>query len=236
MKLRKRAVSAITALCMAVTGFAVSPEEPESAEAADSNISMEWGTLRIGGGGFVSGIVTGKETMYARTDVGGAYRYDYDKMEWVQLMSFINDTDRGFLSVDAMCIDPTDDNTAYFLCGCAYFSSERTAIFKTTDGGKTFTQYDVTDLIKVHGNGYGRQCGESIAIDPDNPNIIYCGGDTDGLIMSTDAGETWTFVESFDELDLIGLAFLIFIPVSDVRIIVEDSDIVIRKEPFYARC
>jgi len=202
MKLGKRAVSAITALCMTFSGIAFTSDESESVEAADSNTSMEWGTLRIGGGGFVSGIVTGQNTMYARTDVGGAYRYDYDKMEWVQLMSFVNDTDRGFLSVDAMCIDPTDDDTVYFLCGCAYFSSERTAVFKTTDGGKTFTQYDVTDLIKVHGNGYGRQCGESIAVDPENPDIIYCGGDTDGLIMSKDAGETWTFVESFDELGL----------------------------------
>ena len=100
---------------------------------------MEWGTLRIGGGGFVSGIVTGKTSMYARTDVGGAYRYDYEKKQWVQLMDFVNDTDRGFLSVDAMCVDPVDDKIAYFLCGCAYFSSERTSIFKTTDGGETWS-------------------------------------------------------------------------------------------------
>ena len=177
-----------------------------TAATADASNAMTWGTLRIGGGGFVSGIVTGKQVMYARTDVGGAYKYDYDKEEWVQLLGFINDADRGLLSVDAMAIDPTDDNTVYFLCGCAYFSNEKTVVFKTTDGGKTFREFDISKEIKVMGNGDGRQCGESIAVDPDNPKIIYAGGDVacgkSALIKSTDGGETWKPVESYDALGL----------------------------------
>lgn len=179
-----------------------------TAATADLSNAMTWGTLRIGGGGFVSGIVTGKQVMYARTDVGGAYKYDYDREEWVQLLGFINDADRGLLSVDAMAIDPTDDNTVYFLCGCAYFSNEKTVVFKTTDGGKTFREFDISDEIKVMGNGDGRQCGESIAVDPDNPKIIYAGGDVacgkSALIKSTDGGETWKPVESYDALGLFG--------------------------------
>ncbi len=179
-----------------------------TAATADLSNAMTWGTLRIGGGGFVSGIVTGKQVMYARTDVGGAYKYDYDKEEWVQLLGFINDADRGLLSVDAMAIDPTDDNTVYFLCGCAYFSNEKTVVFKTTDGGKTFREFDISDEIKVMGNGDGRQCGESIAVDPDDPKIIYAGGDVacgkSALIKSTDGGETWKPVESYDALGLFG--------------------------------
>lgn len=179
-----------------------------TAATADLSNAMTWGTLRIGGGGFVSGIVTGKQVMYARTDVGGAYKYDYDKEEWVQLLGFINDADRGLLSVDAMAIDPTDDNTVYFLCGCAYFSNEKTVVFKTTDGGRTFRAFDISDEIKVMGNGDGRQCGESIAVDPDNPKIIYAGGDVacgkSALIKSTDGGETWKPVESYDALGLFG--------------------------------
>ena len=65
----------------------------------------------------------GKKVMYARTDVGGAYKYNYKTESWDQLLGFINDSDRGLLSVDAMAIDPTDDDTVYFLCGCAYFSA-----------------------------------------------------------------------------------------------------------------
>lgn len=168
--------------------------------------TMEWDTVKIGGGGFVSGIVTGQKEMYLRTDVGGAYKYDYEKNKWVQLFDFLNDTDRGLLSVKGMAIDPTDDDTVYFLCGCAYFSDARTVIFKTTDGGKTFTQADVTEYIQVHGNGDGRECIEPIAIDPDNPDTIYAGGDVtagkSALIKSTDGGKTWNPVMGYDDLGL----------------------------------
>lgn len=201
----KKALIGTLAVCIATVNPSIDSafNTAVSVNAAENiSASMEWGTVKIGGGGFVSGIVTGKKVMYARTDVGGAYKYDYSKKEWVQLMEFVNEQDRGFLSVDAICIDPNNDDNVYMLCGCAYFSSERTVIFKTTDGGETWKEIDITDLIKVHGNGYGRQCGEAIAVDPDNSDIIYCGGDTDGLIMSKDAGETWEYVDSFNELGL----------------------------------
>ena len=189
-----------------VLGTAAPLAIPVSAASQDISNTMSWDPVRIGGGGFVSGIVTGQNAMYARTDVGGAYRYNYQTDSWEQLFGFLNEAERGFLSVDAMAIDPTDDDTVYFLCGCAYFSDARTVIFKTTDGGDTFTQVDVTDMIQVHGNGNGRQTGESIAVDPDNPNIIYAGGDVtagdSALIKSTDGGKTWKPVMSYDALGL----------------------------------
>ena len=208
MKQTKKWVSVLTAAAMLCTGIgAVKTVTPIQASAADSiEDSMNWDTLNIGGGGFVSGIITGDDQMYARTDVGGAYRYDYDQKRWVQLLGFLNEADRGFLSVDAMCIDPNDDNTLYLLCGCAYFSDARTVIFRSRDAGETFEEIDVTDLIQVHGNGYGRQTGEAIAVDPDNPDIIYCGGDAtagdSALIMSEDGGDTWSPVMGYDKLGL----------------------------------
>ncbi|SDA12573.1 hypothetical protein SAMN02910447_00613 [Ruminococcus sp. YE71] len=211
MNLCKKIISGLMALSVTAStmSFAGAGVPAITASAADISSTMEWGTLKIGGGGFVSGIVTGKSVMYARTDVGGAYKYNYDTESWDQLFGFINEADRGLLSVDAMAIDPTDDDTVYFLCGCAYFSAEKTVIFKTTDGGKTFKEIDVTSLIKVMGNGDGRQCGESIAVDPDNPNIIYAGGDVtsdmdskSALIKSTDGGETWEPVLGYDALGL----------------------------------
>jgi hypothetical protein len=35
---------------------------------------------------------------------------------------------------------------------------------------------------------------DSIAIRPDNPEIVYAGADSNGLFKSTDCGETWTFL------------------------------------------
>lgn len=201
-----RGLAAATAAVLLTTAAPDAAPAPASAAVTDISNTMKWDTLRIGGGGFVSGIVTGKKAMYARTDVGGAYRYNYQTDTWEQLFGFISDADRGLLSVDAMAIDPNDDNTVYFLCGCAYFSNARTVIFKTTDGGKTFTETDVSDMIQVHGNGYGRQMGESIAVDPDDPNTIYAGGDVckgaSCLIKSTDGGKTWNTVESYGALGL----------------------------------
>ena len=208
MTKQKKIISVLTAAALLCTGIGTAGiSQPLTASAADSiESSMDWDTLNIAGGGFVSGIITGDDQMYARTDVGGAYRYDYEQKKWVQLMGFLNEADRGFLSVDAMCVDPNDDDTLYLLCGCAYFSDARTAIFRSRDAGETFEEIDVTDLIQVHGNGYGRQCGEAIAVDPDNPDIIYCGGDatagTSGLIMSEDGGDTWKAVDGYGKLDL----------------------------------
>ncbi len=206
MSKKQRILSILTAATLSITGLGIAGiTETLEADAADSiESAYTWDTVDIAGGGFVSGIITGDDQMYARTDVGGAYRYDYDTEEWVQLLDFITEEDRGYLSVDAMCVDPNDDNTLYLLCGCAYFSDARTAIFRSYDAGETFDIIEVTDLIQVHGNGYGRQCGEAIAVDPDNPNIIYCGGDaaygSSGLIMSEDGGDTWTSVDGYSDL------------------------------------
>ncbi len=201
MKLLKRVMAAAVSAAMLCTSIAVTGTSAQTAKTTDA---YTWDTMEISGGGFVSGIVTGQEVMYCRTDVGGAYKYNFETQKWEQLLSFLNEEDRGLLSVDAMCIDPTDDNTVYMLCGCAYFSGARTVIFKTTDGGQTFTRTDVTDLIQVHGNGDGRHFGEAIAVDPDNPDILYCGGDVtagdSALIWSQDGGATWEPVQGYDDL------------------------------------
>ncbi len=203
MKLKSKILSALTACAMALTMSAVTFTGAGASETTDLTDKMEWGTVEIGGGGFVSGIVTGQKEMYLRTDVGGAYKYNYETGRWEQLLGFLNETDKGLLSISGIAIDPTDDDTVYFLCGCAYFSDARTEILKTTDGGKTFTRTDVTDMIQCHANGDGRECCEPIAIDPDDPNTIYAGGDvTSGdscLIKSTDGGKTWNPVKGYSD-------------------------------------
>ena len=66
------------------------------------------------------------------------------------------------------------------------------------DGGKSFKSIDVTGKIYVHGNGNGRGNGERIAVDPNNRNIIYCGGRAGNpIIVSTDGGETWNVSSTF---------------------------------------
>ena len=47
-----------------------------------------WGTVNIGGGGFITGIVSAKshsDVQYARSDVGGAYRWNSKGRVWESL-------------------------------------------------------------------------------------------------------------------------------------------------------
>ena len=99
MKAMKKTLAGLCAVCISTASLSVlgTSEYGGTAEAAaskDISSTMEWDTLKMGGAGFVSGIVAGKKEMYLRTDVGGAYRYDYDKKRWVQLFGFINEDDR----------------------------------------------------------------------------------------------------------------------------------------------
>ncbi|MCI5601062.1 MAG: 1,4-beta-glucanase [Hallerella porci] len=155
--------------------------------------SYEWGNVRFDGGGFVSSVIfhpTAKNLLYARTDVGGIYRYDFSTQHWIPLMDFISENDKGLYGTESFALDPTDPTRIYVLAGTGYFSDGRTAIFRSTDQG---ANWDTTYVeMLAHGNGMGRQTGEKLAVDPNMPNIILCGSRTKGVYKSTDYGKTWT--------------------------------------------
>lgn len=166
-------------------------------EVCANTVPYTFGTLAIGGGGFVSGIVAQGKSKYARTDVGGAYKWNKENCSWKPITNFISEDDKGLLSIEAMAIDPQNEQNIYLLGGCQYFSSQKTAVMYSKDGGETFETADVTSLLFVHGNGQGRNCGERIAVDPNNSNIVFCGGRANNpLIKSEDGGATWSPVSS----------------------------------------
>lgn len=161
----------------------------------ESDVPYTYGTLAIGGGGFVSGIITSPTTQdirYARTDVGGSYKWNAADCSWKPVTNFISEDDKGLLSIEALAIDPSNPKNIYMLGGSEYLSNQKTAIMYSKDAGETFTTVDVTGMIYVHGNGNGRGNGERIAVDPLNSNIIICGGRAGNpLIKSEDGGITW---------------------------------------------
>ena len=165
-----------------------------------ADLDYTFGRVQIGGGGFVSGLVSvpGKVKL-ARTDVGGAYKWDASNCEWKQLFDFVSKANIGLLSVEAMAVDPSNSDNMYFLCGCQYYSDQKTAVLYTKDGGATFKEAEVTNLpLYVHGNGNGRNAGERIAVDPNNGKIIMAGGRAGSpVIISTDGAATWKPLTSF---------------------------------------
>ena len=163
--------------------------------------SYDWKNVAIGGGGFVSALITSKteqNLVYARTDVGGAYRWDASSSSWVSLLDWVSDDEVGYLGVESLAIDPQLPNRVYMLVGISYFNGGKTAILRSEDYGNTFTVVEVTNQFKAHGNGMGRQTGEKLVVDPNNSNILYCGTRWNGLFKSTDAGATWSRLSSLN--------------------------------------
>jgi xyloglucan-specific exo-beta-1,4-glucanase len=157
--------------------------------------SYNWGNVAIGGGGFVSAIITQNTAsgpvVYARTDVGGAYRWDPAQNTWLPLLDWAAENQSGFMGTESLAIDPQNPNRVYILAGISYFNNGNTAILKSTNYGQTFTVIDVTSKFKAHGNGMGRQNGEKLQVDPLNSSVLYCGTRWNGLFKSTDEGVTW---------------------------------------------
>lgn len=152
-----------------------------------------WGNVRFDGGGFVSAVIfhpKEKNVLYARTDVGGIYRFDFSSSRWIPLMDWISENDKGLYGTEAFALDPTDPKRIYVLAGTGYFSDGRTAILRSENYGEKWDTSYVEML--AHGNGMGRQTGEKLAVDPNQPNILFCGSRTKGLYKSIDYGKTWT--------------------------------------------
>jgi lysophospholipase L1-like esterase/photosystem II stability/assembly factor-like uncharacterized protein len=158
-----------------------------------------WGNVAMGGTGFVSGLITSKTEpglVYARTDVGGAYRWDRAAARWIPLTDWVSDSETGLLGIESIATDPSAPNKLYLLAGTSYHNEGRTAILKSGDYGRSFTKVDVTSQFKAHGNGMGRNTGEKLQVDPVNGNVLYVGTRANGMFKSVDAGLSWQHLDA----------------------------------------
>jgi hypothetical protein len=177
---------------MLVVAAAIAASSPATAQNA---AGYNWNNVPMGGAGFVSGIYPAKTEqgmVYARTDVGGAYRWDKNASRWVALTDFISEADKGLLGIDSMAVDPKSAGHIIMLAGTDYFSNGKTAVLRSTDYGNTWSVTDVTSQFKTHGNGMGRQSGEKLAFDPGSSSVMYAGTRNNGLFRSTNWGYNWT--------------------------------------------
>ena len=155
-----------------------------------------WRNVVIGGGGFVTGIIThpGEQgLMYARTDVGGAYRWESSQQQWVPITDWIGVTDDNLFGIESIAVDPRDPNRVYLAAGT--YSWGKAAILRSADRGKSFQRADVP--FKMGGNETGRFNGERLAVDPNLGDILFFGSRHDGLWKSADRGALWAKINSF---------------------------------------
>lgn len=172
------------------------PSSPAAGPAAAT-----WKNVRVDGGGFVPGIVFNrkeKNLAYARTDIGGAYRWDQTGKQWVPLLDWV-DWDRwGWTGVASLASDPVEPNKVYAAVGTYTNSWDPTngAILRSSDRGATWQS--TTLPFKVGGNMPGRGMGERLAVDPNKNSVLYFGAPSgNGLWRSTDSGVTWSKVTAF---------------------------------------
>ena len=184
-----------------------------SVAIAQTDISSQylWQPVRIGGGGWVVGMVIhplDSTVRYARTDVGSPYRWDSTGQQWIP-MRVLNTDGSGIQSsaatsspstygVDSIAVDPTNTSIVYMVFPNEFSTDITTPtnfveIYKSTDGGKNFTPGTMQAAsILGNPNGPNRMDGEKLVVDPANTSVLYYGSDSQGLYRSLDDGATWT--------------------------------------------
>lgn len=174
----------------------------QTSPSTPASVPYTWINVQIVGGGFVDGIIfhpTEKGLRYARTDIGGAYRWNDQSKRWEPLMDWVSYPDTNLMGVESIAVDPSDPNRVYLACGT--YTNPHTpngAVLRSSDRGQTFQRTDVP--FKFGGNESGRGNGERLAVDPNDGNVLYLGTRQAGLWKSSNAGVTWKRVESFPDI------------------------------------
>src|SRR5262245_10205923 len=104
----------------------------------NKSTAQQYGNVAMGGAGYVSGIVCSKSEpnlIYARTDVGGAYRWDNVNSQWIPLLDWVSSGQTSYLGVESIAVDPINTNNLYMLVGIPYFNGGSTAILRSGDKG-----------------------------------------------------------------------------------------------------
>ncbi|MFC8199857.1 WD40/YVTN/BNR-like repeat-containing protein [Streptomyces sp. NPDC057298] len=197
-RLSRRAVLAGTAATVAATAVSGAVSPAVAAPAADAP-AYRWRNVVIGGTGFVTGVLfhpSVRGLAYARTDIGGAYRWDDRAGRWIPLTDHLGWDDWNLLGVEAIAVDPAHPDRVYLSLGTyAQAWAGNGAVLRSEDRGATWRRTDLD--VKLGANEDGRGAGERLLVDPRDSDTLWLGTRHDGLLRSTDRGATWAPVSGF---------------------------------------
>ncbi|MFH9733532.1 WD40/YVTN/BNR-like repeat-containing protein [Streptomyces sp. NPDC017260] len=195
----RRAVLAGTAVAAALTAVPFAPGRAHAAEDTADAPAYRWRNVVIGGTGFITGVLFHPRVRglaYARTDIGGAYRWDDRTDRWIPLLDHLGWDDWNLLGVEAMAVDPAHPDRLYLACGTySQAWSANGAILRSEDRGRTWRRTDLT--VKLGANEDGRGTGERLLVDPRDSDTLWLGTRHDGLWKSVDRGVTWAPATGF---------------------------------------
>jgi hypothetical protein len=178
--------------------------------------AYQWKNVQIHGGGFVSGIIYSpaeQNLLYARTDVGGAYRWNVSTRTWIPITDYLSRDESNFMGVLSVAPDPSDPNRVYLATGTYTQSwAGRGAILASNDKGNTWTRYNLRN--KLGGNENGRGTGEALQVDPNLGTTLLLGTSNGGLWKSTNRAANWSKVTTFPvdttQVGSNGISFVLF--------------------------
>lgn len=154
--------------------------------------------MSIPGGGYVTGFIyseSEKDVLYARTDIGGVYRFDYDNQKWQSLVDHVTMEDLRETFPISVAIDEKHPGRMYIASG---INGEETGLLSISeDYGDSFSYSEIPTM--VHGNLNGRGTGERLIVDNINSDVLYFASQTGGLFKSEDRGKSFTKIASMPE-------------------------------------
>jgi photosystem II stability/assembly factor-like uncharacterized protein len=174
--------------------------------------------------GFVTGLVIHPQEpdlLFARTDVGGAYRWHATTNSWVALMDNIGYTDESYYGIESLSVDPQHPSVVYAAVG-AYTTETTGDILKSTNYGNTWLPTHLRTPegkhVRMGSNEEWRWAGERLAVDPNNSQVLFFGSRLDGLYQSVNGARSWHKVVRFPKVGTPsgGITFIVFDPKSVV--------------------
>ncbi len=155
--------------------------------------------MKFGGGGYVTGLVfhpTTANLLYARTDIGGAYRWNPSASSWTPITDGLgfSAAESSYHGIESMAVDPNDDRLVYMAAGMYNSDKADARLYISSDRGDHWTFVKLP--FSTGGNNGGRAMGERLMVDPNKPSILFYGSRTAGLWKSTDSGRNWAQVST----------------------------------------
>ena len=149
------------------------------------DVKYTYKNIPIIGGGFVTGLLFHPEEkglLYARTDVGMTYRFDFDLQRWTALGEDMP------LSPLSVAVDRFDAGKLYTACG--QWGVKNGVLGVSHDRGNSFVYREIP--ARVNGNCPGRGTGERLIAE--NNRLLF-GSPEDGLLLSEDEGASWRQID-----------------------------------------
>ncbi len=155
------------------------------------DVKYRYSSLSVPGGGFVTGFVfhpRERGLMYARTDIGGIYRFDFQNRRWIFCGEWLTEFTHHLSQPLALALDPHRPERLFAMCGnCWREGMGSASLLVSEDYGRSFREKKVT--FPCNGNAPARSTAERLALIGGR---LFFGSQGAGLWVSDNEGDSWT--------------------------------------------